>query len=150
MDLAILIVGAARVVADRLGAAVVAAGVEDMRPSYGYVIRTLAARDRTLTEVAELLDVSKQAAIKVVDEMEARGFLDRSPDQDDRRVKWLRLTDKGRTVQRAALAESYAMADELRAEFGADLDTLRTVLDRFLAHHGAFEDAGAGRARALW
>ena len=90
--------------------------------------------------------MTKQAAIKVVDEMEARGFLARLPDLADRRVKRLRLTDKGRTVRQAALAESHAMADEL----GADADALCTVLERFLERHDALEDADAGRSRALW
>ena len=76
-DLAILVVGAARVVADELGDAVACSGIDDMRAPFGYVIRALADRDRTLTELANLLGVSKQAAIKVVDEMEARGFLTR-------------------------------------------------------------------------
>ena len=85
-DLAILVTGAARVVADRLGAAVERAGIEDMRSSYGFLIRALAAGDRTLTELAQLLGVSKQAAIKVVDEMERRGYLERCTDPADRRV----------------------------------------------------------------
>ena len=37
-DFAILVVGAARVVADRLGASVQRAGVEDMRAPFGFVI----------------------------------------------------------------------------------------------------------------
>src|SRR5262245_21257206 len=117
-DLAILVVGAARVVADRLGAAVERAGVTDMRAPFGYVIRALGAQDRTLTEVAALLAVTKQSAIKVVDEMERRGFLTRAPHPTDRRVKVLRLTEKGRVVRRAALAASREMERELRRELG--------------------------------
>jgi DNA-binding MarR family transcriptional regulator len=113
------------------------------------VIRVLAERERTLTELAELLDVSKQAAIKVVDEMEARGFLARHPDPGDRRVKLLRLTPKGRGVRRAALAESRRMERELR-ESSDDVDALRRALLAFLDAHGALEDAVAGRARAVW
>jgi DNA-binding MarR family transcriptional regulator len=150
-DLAILIVGAARVVADRLGQAVELAGVEDMRTPFGYVIRAVADRDRTLTELADLLGVSKQAAIKVVDEMEARGFLSRFPDPNDRRVKVLRLTDKGRKVRRTALAASRAMERELRRELGdAPVDGLRDALDALLARDSALEDARAGRSRAPW
>jgi len=150
-DLAILVVGAARVVADRLNDAVEQAGIEDMRTPFGFVIRALADRDRTLTEVADLLGVSKQAAIKVVDEMEARGFLERHPDRDDRRVKVLRLTDKGREVRRTALAASRAMERELRQALGdAEVDGLRHGLDALLAQHGALEDAHAGRSRAVW
>src|SRR5947209_12353468 len=108
-DLAILIVGAARVVADRLGEAVARAGVDDMRTPFGFVIRVLAERDRTLTDLADLLGVSKQAAIKIVDEMEAREFLTRHPDPEDRRVKLLRLTDKGRKVRQTAVAASHTI-----------------------------------------
>jgi DNA-binding MarR family transcriptional regulator len=150
-DLAVLVVGAARVVADRLGGAVELAGIEDMRTPFGFVIRALADRDRTLTELADLLGVTKQAAIKVVDEMEARRFLSRHPDRDDRRVKVLRLTDKGRKVRHTALAASRAMERELREEIGdAAVDGLRHGLDALLARHGALEDALAGRSRAPW
>jgi DNA-binding MarR family transcriptional regulator len=150
-DLAILIVGAARVVADRLGDAVERAGVDDMRTPFGFVIRVLAERDRTLTDLADLLGVSKQAAIKIVDEMETRRFVTRHPDPDDRRVKLLRLTDKGRKVRRTALAASRAMERELRRGIGdPDVDALRAALETLLARHQALEDARAGRSRAPW
>lgn len=150
-DLAILVVGASRVVADRLNAAVAAAGVDDMRSAFGYVIRVLAGQDRTLTELADLLGVTKQSAIKVVDDMERRGLLSREPHPSDRRAKVLTLTARGRTVRAAALAESRAMEAELRASAGdAAADALRDGLLAFLGAHG---DAGAaleGRARANW
>jgi DNA-binding MarR family transcriptional regulator len=150
-DLAILLVGAARVVADRLGDAVARSGIDDMRAPFGYVIRALADGDRTLTELAGLLGVSKQAAIKVVDEMEARGFLTRETHPDDRRVKLLRLTAKGRKVRRAALAASHRMERDLRAEIGdVAVDDMRAALEQLLARHDALADARAGRSRALW
>jgi DNA-binding MarR family transcriptional regulator len=150
-DLAILVVGAARVVADRLGEAVARAGIDDMRAPYGYVIRALADHDRTLTELAGLLGISKQAAIKVVDEMEARDFLTRTTSPDDRRVKLLHLTPKGRKVRRAALAASRRMEQELRAELGdAAVSDMRGALEQLLARHDALADARAGRSRAPW
>jgi DNA-binding MarR family transcriptional regulator len=150
-DLAILVVGAARVVADRLGDAVARCGIDDMRAPFGYVIRALAERDRTLTELAGLLSVSKQSAIKVVDEMEQRGFLSRQPDPDDRRVKVLHLTAKGRKVRRAALAASRKIEQELRAEIGdGTVEEMRNALKLLLEQHGALGDARAGRSRALW
>jgi DNA-binding MarR family transcriptional regulator len=150
-DLAILVVGAARVVADRLGEAVARSGIDDMRAPFGYVIRALADRERTLTELAGLLGVSKQAAIKVVDEMEARGFLSRDTDPHDRRVKVLRLTAKGRQVRRSALAASRKIERELRADLGDTVvDELRRGLEQLLARHDVLGDARAGRSRALW
>ncbi|WP_196807446.1 MarR family winged helix-turn-helix transcriptional regulator [Candidatus Solirubrobacter pratensis] len=131
-DFALLVVGASRPVADRLDAAVRRAGIDDMRSSFGFVIRALADSPQGLTELAERLGVTKQAAIKVIDEMEARGFLAREPHPADRRAKILALTDKGRRVREAALAESRRMERELRCALGdADVDALRRVLVRF-------------------
>jgi DNA-binding MarR family transcriptional regulator len=150
-DLAIIIVGAARVIADHLGEAVARAGIGDMRPTFGYVIRALSDRDRTLTELAELLGVSKQAAIKVVDEMQARGFLTREPHPTDRRVKVLRLTDKARTVRRTALRASRRLERDLRRQLGdTDVDAMRRALLELLATHDSLDAALAGRSRAVW
>jgi DNA-binding MarR family transcriptional regulator len=150
-DLAILIVGAARVIADHLGEAVARAGISDMRATFGYVIRTLAERDRTLTELADLLGVSKQAAIKVVDEMEARGFITREPDATDRRVKLLRLTHKAHVVRRAALGASRRLERDLRRQLGgADVEAMRRALLALLDSHGSLDAALAGRSRAVW
>src|ERR687885_1352809 len=112
-DFAILVVGATRYVADRLDAAVRAAGIDGMRAPFGFVIRALTDAPLELTALAERLGVTKQAAIKVVDEMEARGFLTREPHPTDRRAKHLTLTPKGRAVRTAALGESQRMEAEL-------------------------------------
>jgi DNA-binding MarR family transcriptional regulator len=150
-DFAVLVVGAARSVTDRLNAAVAEAGIEDMSSRYGFVIRALSAGGRTLTELAEMLAVSKQAAIKVVDEMERRGFLTRVPDPRDRRAKRLELTERGRRVRAAALAASHELERELRAELGdGDVEAMRRALLRFLERHDGLEVAQEGRARALW
>ena len=139
-------VGASRPVAERLNAAVAAAGIDDMRSPYGFVIRALAREPLGLTELSDYLGVTKQAAIKVVDEMEARGFLVREPHPRDRRAKVLVLTAKGTAVRDAALAESRRMEAELRRELGdADIDAMRRVLVRFAARHG-----DASGARPVW
>jgi DNA-binding MarR family transcriptional regulator len=150
-DLAILLTGAARVVADRLGDAVARAGIDDMRSSFGFVIRALSERDRTLTELSELLGVTKQAAIKVVDEMEDRGYVERQPDPTDRRAKVIRLTGKARRVRRTALRASSRLEAELVQDIGEkDLQAMRRVLLRLLERHGALDSALAGRSRATW
>ncbi|MDT4912227.1 MAG: hypothetical protein QOC66_1355 [Pseudonocardiales bacterium] len=150
-DLAILLTGAARVVADRLGDAVARAGIDDMRSSFGFVIRALSERDRTLTELSELLGVTKQAAIKVVDEMEDRGYVERQPDPADRRAKVIRLTGKARRVRRTALRASSRLEAELVQDIGEkDLQAMRRVLLRLLERHGALDSALAGRSRATW
>jgi DNA-binding MarR family transcriptional regulator len=150
-DLAIIIMGAARVIADQLGDAIARAGIDDMRAPFGFVIRALADRDRTLTELAEMLGVSKQAAIKVVDEMELRGFVTREPHPTDRRIKVLRLTDKARVVRRTALRASRKLERDLRRSLGdPDVDAMRRALLELLAAHDSLDTALAGRSRAVW
>jgi DNA-binding MarR family transcriptional regulator len=141
-DFAILVVGATRLVVDRLDAAVRAAGIEGMRAPFGFVIRALAEEPLELTALADRLGVTKQAAIKVVDEMEARGLLTREPHPTDRRAKRLTLTERGLAVRAAALAESHRMERELRAAAGDNaVDAFRRVLVAF----------GVGsRARPVW
>jgi DNA-binding MarR family transcriptional regulator len=148
-DFAILVVAAGRPIAERLNAAVGRAGIDDMRAPYGFVLRAMAGEPVGLTVLAERLGVTKQAAIKVVDDMERRGFLARAPHPEDRRAKVLVVTEKGETVRAAALAESRRMERELRRELGdADVDALRRVLLRFNERHG--EDAASARARPVW
>jgi DNA-binding MarR family transcriptional regulator len=150
-DFAILIVGADRCVVDRLQATMHAAGHAEMRPPYGFVIRALGAGGLRLTELAERLDVTKQAALKVVDEMEARGLVVRAPAPGDRRAKLIRLTERAQDVRRRAIAASEQMEAELRADLGdADVEAARRVLLRFIERQGRLEDALARRARPVW
>lgn len=150
-DLAILLVSASRAVADVLQDAVAAAGVEDMRPSFGFVLRALGDDGATLTELASRLAVTKQAAIKVVDEMERRGFVERRAHPADRRAKVISPTERGRLVRRAAMKASRAMERQLRRAAGdADVDAFRRALSVFLDQHGALDEVRAGRARPVW
>jgi DNA-binding MarR family transcriptional regulator len=150
-DFAVLVVAATHYVARRLDAAVAAAGIEGMRTPYGFVIRALHDSPLTLTALAERLRVTKQAAIKVVDEMEARGFVGRMPHAGDRRAKAIALTERGAAVRRAARAESERMEAELRADLGADdVEAFRRVLLCFLERHGGADDAAGARARPVW
>jgi DNA-binding MarR family transcriptional regulator len=150
-DWAILIVGADRCVVDRLQATMRAGGHPEMRPPYGFVIRALAAGGLRLTELAERLGVTKQAALKVVDEMEAHRLLERTPAPGDRRAKVLRLTPRGEAVRARALEASEEMEAELREDLGDEaVDAARRVLLRFVERHGALEDALARRARPVW
>ena len=71
-DFAILITAANRCIADRLLDAVATAGGDRMRPSFGFVLRAVAAEEPTVSRLAELLGVTKQAASRLVDDMVSR------------------------------------------------------------------------------
>jgi DNA-binding MarR family transcriptional regulator len=150
-DLAILIAASYRVVTDRLQAAMAAAGLDDMRPAFGYVIRALANEELSVSELARVLDVTKQAASQTVDEMERAGFVERRPSSSDRRVKVLALTAKGRRVRETALRTSAEMEAELAAALGArTVKQARRALVAFVKAHGDVDDLAAQRSRAFW
>ena len=144
-DLAILLAAANRVLTDRLLAAMAEAGLT-MRGPWGYVIRALHAEPLPLARLAELLDVTKQAAQQTVDDMEAAGLLERSPDPGDGRRKLVGLTGEGRRVRATALGVSAA----LEAEIGDEAAALRSALLGMIERHGDLEHVHAKRSRAVW
>jgi DNA-binding MarR family transcriptional regulator len=148
-DLAILITAANRCVADRLGQAVATAGGEAMRPSFGFVLRAVAAEQPTVSRLAELLGVSKQGASRLADDMVSLGYLERTADPGDRRRTHLRLSRAGERVRARALEESHAMEAELRERFGtAKVRQLRRLLTDFVERHGGADELAAQRSRA--
>src|SRR4051812_29848923 len=102
-DLVILVAGAYTAGTHPLQRQVAARRIDGMRPSYGFVIRAVHAERPTVNRLAELLEVTKQSASKLADDMIRAGFLTRVPDEDDRRRVRLELTDRGAAVRRSAL-----------------------------------------------
>jgi DNA-binding MarR family transcriptional regulator len=150
-DFAILVTAASRCVADRLIEAMRKAGLDEVRSTHGFVIRALGEGSLTLTALAARLGVSKQAAQKVVDDMERRRLVERAPSTTDRRSKPIRLTRRGHKVRRTALATSHRLEAELRDELGdRSVEAARAVLERFVERNGGLEEVQAGRARPIW
>lgn len=149
-DFAILIAAAYSAVASRLLSTMEGAGIAGMRPTYGFVIRAVAAESPTINRLAELLDVSKQAASKLADEMHRAGFLERTEDTADRRHTRLTLSRKGKAVFSRALRASRAMERTLRTRIGKkEVDVFRRVLIAFIEQHGQLHDVLARRAKPV-
>src|SRR4051794_20108318 len=148
-DFAILLTAANRCLADRLGAAVATVGGEAMRPSFGFVLRAVAAEQPTVSRLAELLGVSTQAASRLADDMVELGYLDRAADPLDRRRTHLHLSKAGERIRARALEESHRMEGELRERFGDEqVAHLRALLTDFVERHGGAEELAAQRSRA--
>ena len=148
-DLAILFTAANRCLADRLSQAVASAGGEAMRPSFGFVLRAVAAEQPSVSRLAELLGVTKQGASRLADDMVTLGYLRRDEDPVDRRRTRLRLSPAGERIRARALAESHAIEDELRQRFGdTEVRHLRALLTDFIEHHGGADELAAQRSRA--
>ena len=148
-DFAILLTTANRCAADRLLQAVSEVDGGTMRNSFGFVLRAVAAEQPTVSRLAQLLGVSKQAASRLTEDMVSRGLLSRGGDPNDRRRTPLQLTELGERVRARALAESDAMELELRRRFGdSTIEQFRTVLTEFVESHGAGAELAASRSRS--
>jgi DNA-binding MarR family transcriptional regulator len=71
----------------------------------------------TATEVGRRLGISKQAAAKTIERLEACGYATRAGDAADRRRKLVRLTPRGT----GALAESAAIFSDIRTRWMREL-----------------------------
>ena len=83
---------------------VVARGYTDVRPTHGFVFSRLSAGGATVTELAEHLGFTRQAASQIVDELVYKGYVERRPHPDDARSRLVVLTEHGRLCTGAAEA----------------------------------------------
>ncbi len=94
-DLTFLLALGFRTVIDDLHKHLAALGYDDIRPAHGFAFQRLAPNGATGNEVAEFLDITKQAASEMVDYLEQHGYLKRGPHPTDRRGKIITLTERG-------------------------------------------------------
>lgn len=101
-----------------------------------------------LTELARRMDVTKQAAGQLVDELETLGVVTRSPDPSDRRAKLVMFTELGHETIKVGLGVLQDFAAELEETFPSGawkaLDEGLTHLERVLE---AQEDGVRTKAR---
>lgn len=121
------------------------AGYEDMPPNGSYVIGAIDRGGSPLSEIIEQLGVSKQAAGHLVDALVSRGYLDRSPDPEDRRRLRISVTARGEDAAAVTRAAVELIDADLLARVGAEhVAHTRATLIALLGHgrHGA-EAAGS-------
>jgi DNA-binding MarR family transcriptional regulator len=94
-DLALLLLLGSRTMIDILHRQLAALGYDDVRPAHGFAFQRLAPDGATGNEMAEFLDITKQAASEMVDYLEQHGYVVRRPHPADRRGKLITLTDHG-------------------------------------------------------
>ncbi|MBA2393520.1 MAG: winged helix DNA-binding protein [Ktedonobacteraceae bacterium] len=94
-DLTYLLALGFRTVIDDLHKQLTERGYNDVRPAHGFAFQRLAPSGATGNEVAEFLDITKQAASEMVDYLEQHGYVTRQPHPTDRRGKIITLTDRG-------------------------------------------------------
>ena len=115
------------------------------------MIRSVAAEQPTINRLAELLDVTKQAASQLADEAEGAGFVERFADPSDRRRRRLRLTAQGRAGPRDRARSEVPSSSGSSPPKSAQeaVDACRAALIALVTRNGALEDVLARRARLV-
>ena len=113
-----------------LHAAHAAAGFADLGRSDGVVFRSLAIRPMTVSDLAGHLEISKQGAGQIIDDMERRGYVEREPDPGDRRARLIRLSERGQQALANARRFHRSYERRLARAHGRDaVATLRAMLE---------------------
>jgi DNA-binding MarR family transcriptional regulator len=120
VDLAILLNQAFAALKDELHAEMERAGFSDLGSSFGYVFRLLEDGPRNLSQIAAALRITPQGALKIVNAMLEKGYLERSGDAEDARVKWLALTERAREAMALAAAFHRRSEHRLVRKLGAE------------------------------
>ena len=111
----------------------IAAGGHPLKPSHNAVFGQVASGGKRLTELARTANMTPQAMAEIVDELEALGYVERTPDPSDRRAKLIRLTAQGDTLTGLADSIIRRIEQQISSALGdAGHQQLRTLLTRLL------------------
>jgi DNA-binding MarR family transcriptional regulator len=141
-SLAVALLAASRALVDGVSSGVRGRGFTDVRPAHGFAFTRLAPDGATISELAEHLDVTRQAAAQLADELVAKGYVVRRPHPDDARARLIVLTEKGWACTRAAEAAIAETVARWQAALGEG--RLRDLADDLAAV------APNGPLRPLW
>jgi len=122
---------------------------EGFHPGMGRPLEVLAENDNvTSRELAELLDIRPSSLTELLTRLESEGLVTRTPDENDRRVTRVSLTDKAKELAAKMKAEheqrkartSACFTDEEAAQFCALCERLGNHLQSLAKEDG--EDCG--------
>lgn len=120
-ELPLLLFAGFRTIIDELHDRLAREGHPDARPAHGFALQAIGIDGASASEIGRRLGVSKQAAGKTVDRLEALGYAERADDPRDARRKIVRLTPYGLDL----LARSAAGFEEIRGRWAAALGERR-------------------------
>lgn len=126
--------------ADRVMTDLAAQGFGDLRFAHGFVVQHLIEAERTIGELAERMAITQQGASKAVAELEGLGYLERSSDPGDARVRRIRLSARGRAAVAATRRLRAQLERRLSSKVGQEgFAAARAVLARLLDELGGAE-----------
>ena len=120
-ELPLLLFGGFRSIIDELHAELARRGHPDLRPAHGFALQAIGTQGATATEAGRRLGISKQAAGKTIDRLEALGYVRKAGDDTDRRRTLVRITPRGLE----ALAMSAMIFEDIRSRWAGVLGPAR-------------------------
>jgi DNA-binding MarR family transcriptional regulator len=148
LDLSLAALFAGYALNDEVQRRLQAAGFEGLRFSHGFLIQHVVEGPKPVGELAELMQVTQQAVSKTVSELEALGYLERRPANEDARVRLVGLTPKGRDALEAARSARRQTISDLRERLGAGrVDDATALLREVIGSLGALPDVRRRRVR---
>ena len=128
-DLALLLLGGFRALAEAGSAELAAHGYERIRPIHDFAMHSILAGADTTSALARELGVSKQAAAKTVAFLEAEGYVAGETDPRDSRRRRFTITDSGHALMRTGQQVFDELRDRWAERIGADeLDRVEAAL----------------------
>lgn len=99
------------------------------------VLSTLAVASCTnQQELAQRLQVTKGNLVGLIDRLTERGWVERMPDPEDRRVNKVRITADGKSLLEKVYPDQLAAVEVLMTKLGqAEVDTLKGLLKKLEA-----------------
>jgi DNA-binding MarR family transcriptional regulator len=125
-----------------------AIGVGDLPRNGVVMLAGIDSADGLRQDLASDLGITKQAVSQLIDTMVTRGYLNRTPDPDDRRRISLELTARGHRVLDAAMDGVDAVDAQLAERLSPEqVAAMRAGLAALAEIKAADSAAGAGRPR---
>jgi DNA-binding MarR family transcriptional regulator len=125
-----------------------AAGFRGLRESHGYVVQHLIESERSITELAQRMNVSQQAASKSIAELAKHGVVESRP-AADRRTRRMRLSKRGWAAVRFSRRSRKAIEAQLRRTVGEkSYGDARAILIACLDALGGLSRVRARRIRS--
>jgi DNA-binding MarR family transcriptional regulator len=108
-------------------------GYDDIQSTHNTALHYLDRGEVSITELAENLRLTKQAASLIVIYLEERGYVIRKPHPQDGRSKIVRLTTKGEACVQATETLLAELSNEWTAQLGTDwMHHFMKALDQFI------------------
>jgi DNA-binding MarR family transcriptional regulator len=119
-NLGVLLFVAYRALEQRAHDAVAAAGFTDLTLAQERIAARIGPEGTRVSDLADQARVTKQTAGFLVEQLEAKGYLERIPDPTDRRARLVRLTPRAHQVVSVANAAVERALAEWADHVGAD------------------------------